>query len=253
MAEAVQHPRAPAQRRDGRAVLLLIEEEARLLAVLHVHEEAHAVFRHLHPVGHLAAQQAGGLLHALQPSHGNVAALPDARGLNDLHQQIAEHVLDALNAQRQRLHHQHRAELVHHQSGQKVGLGIDQPAGLGIAQELSILPRVADAPFKERPVAGLVIARQNAQADLGLGIVKAPADKLAAKIAHVHDVAVFERAVHLLDLRRVNPRMSSAHPGLPGLSQSDLSHIFSSVPSVDGGASSPATATPTVPRLKSSI
>ena len=217
MAEAVQHPRAGAQRRDGRAVLLLIEEEAGLLAVLHVHAEDDAVLLHLHQVGHLAAQEARGLLHALQAAHRHVAALPDAHGLDDLHQKIGDHVLDALDAQRQALQHQHVRILIHHQARQEVGFGVDQAAAVRVAELPAVVPSVPDAAGEELAVADFVVAGEDAQGNLALGIVEAPADELSAEVVHVHDVAVFECAVHLLNFRCVDPGMSAANAGFAGL------------------------------------
>ena len=121
VAEAIQHPRARAQRRDGRAVLLLIQEEARLLAVPSRPRRNRMPFSTISTrSGTCAAQQPGGLFHALQPAHRHVAALPDAlragRSPSGDRQIMSLMLLDA---QRQRLQHQHVAELIHHQAGQE--------------------------------------------------------------------------------------------------------------------------------------
>ena len=115
--------------------------------------------------------------------------------------------------------HQHIRELVHHQAGQEIRLGIDQAAAHGVAEQLPVFPGVPDAAGEELPVAGLVLPGQYAQGNLALGVVEAPADELAPEVVHIHDVAVFKRAVHLLDLRGVDPGMSPAHTGLAGLAK----------------------------------
>ena len=48
MGKAVQYPGILAQPLDGQAVVFLVQEEAGLLTVLHIHLIAHAVFHDLH-------------------------------------------------------------------------------------------------------------------------------------------------------------------------------------------------------------
>ena len=223
MAEHIDHARAGAQRRDGRAVLLLVEEEARLLAVLHVHGIHDAVFHHRHAVGHVSIEQARGFLHAFQAAHGHIVALINALWPDHFHQNIGQFALPQFHAQRKHLHHQHAAELVHHQPGQKIRLGIDGAAAVHVAKALAVLPGRAHAPREEIRVDGLVVRGEDAQGDLRGGVVqRAGQERALGAVDLGHARRAF--AFHALDFRGVQPGMPAAHAGFPGFAQCNLRH-----------------------------
>ena len=240
MAEAVQHARALAQGRDGGAVFLLIEEEAGLLAIFHVHDEAQAVFYHVDRVGHLAIEQAGRLLQALQAAHRHVAALPDAFGMHDLGQVAHNRLLPLLNAQAQRLHDQVVAELVHDQAGQKVALGKDQAAAGRVAEQLAVVPGLLHAAAEEGLIHRLVVRGQHAQGNLALGVVKRPAQVGVVTGNDVHHVARLEAALDPLNVGGEYPRVSGTNAALARLAKYGLGHEKSSFQNPPGGGYTPS-------------
>ena len=107
MGEAVEHAATAGKARDREAVILLVEEEAGLLAVLHVHAVIDAVLADLRHGAHghvpaLEREPALPLLHALKGADGRVVALENAVDHNavlgeDLDEQREKHLLDALH------------------------------------------------------------------------------------------------------------------------------------------------------------
>ena len=109
MGEAVQYPvrqDAPAQVLYGQTVILLVQEETCLLAVLHIYHVADAVFRNLHLGVKWFADKSFVPLHAfLEPYLGITSFIYAADGYAVLGQDLPEHVhyhgFQPVNTQRQ--------------------------------------------------------------------------------------------------------------------------------------------------------
>ena len=107
--EAVQYPvrqDAPAQVLYGQTVILLVQEETCLLAVLHIYHVADAVFRNLHLGVKWFADKSFVPLHAfLEPYLGITSFIYAADGYAVLGQDLPEHVhyhgFQPVNTQRQ--------------------------------------------------------------------------------------------------------------------------------------------------------
>ena len=219
--EAVQHPHARHKRRDGGAVFLLVEEKARLLALLDIHQKAHAVFLHLHAIRHLAKEQARLLAQALQLAHGHVVSLVHAARRKLLHQRVHDIALEPLHAKAENLQHDHVAELVRDHSGQAVALGEDQAAAVQVRKAAAVVQRAMDPPADERRVDGLVPPGEDAQADLRARIVHRHGQKPARRGEHPDGQAV-RRAVLALDIASEYPGMPAEHALLAAPAQVNI-------------------------------
>ena len=164
--KAVQHPLAPGQLGHLAAVVLLVQEEAGLLAVFKVHPVAHAILADFRPgllggLEPLQGEPALVLLQTLPGAEGHVVALKDALDVlavlaQHVHQDGEEDRLELLHAIGQGLGDQHRAEAVHGQAGELVGLAEDHPAA---AQVVGAHYRLAVGPGVFHPAAPKVFVK----------------------------------------------------------------------------------------------
>ena len=226
--EAVQHPATPGKPRHGLAVELLIQEEAGLLAVLHVHLVIDAVFADLHQ-GALRRGEPGqgipalALLQPLQLPDGHVVALEEAADLlpvlpQNLHQEGEKQIFDALDPHREGLRHQNIAKAIHRQAGEAVRLPEDQPAAvrLPVHHRLAVAPGVLDAPPPEGRVEAVVcVAGEQPDADLALLAEKAGAQVAPLAADGVHQGAVGGLSLPAHHLALVDPGVSGLDPVRP--------------------------------------
>ena len=226
--EAVEHAAAAGKARDREAVILLVEEEAGLLAVLHVHAVIDAVLADLRhgARGHVPAlerEPALPLLHTLKRADGRVIALENAVDHNavlseDLDEQREKHLLDALHADGEGLRDEQVFKAVHRQAGEAVRLAEDDAAAGNVRahDRLAVVPSVADAAAPEVRVEAVVrVAGEQADTDLALAGEKAAA-KVFPFLAHrVHERAVFHALGRGDDLLRVDPRVAALDPAGP--------------------------------------
>ena len=224
MGEAVQHAGILYKGGDSGAVFLLIEKEAGLLAFLYVNPEVNAVLDHLHPIRHIAADEAFGQLETLQRANGYVAALIDARRMQQLLQRVGSVMLEALHAQRQTLHDQHVAEAVHDQRGQTVAFGKNHAAGMQIGKGTAVIDGLLYAAENKVAVNRLVMQRHHPQRNLRLGIIERPTEKSSAAGQDVYYVAGCEAALNLPNIAAENPRMTAEHAFLFAGIQNGLCH-----------------------------
>ena len=204
MAEAVHHARTGGEARDGGAVVLLIEEEARLLAVLKVEPVEYAV------LAHRDARGAGNARRAIPPAHaqveallladGGVAALEDGAHVLAVLAQHAqgepvEHLAPELHAVGAHLCDQHILVAVDHEARQPVRLGEDHAAAvqIGAHDAAAHLPCPAHLALPERIVDAVVgIARDDAHADTAQARVESGALPGAVLLDDVDDGAVLD-------------------------------------------------------------
>ena len=161
MGEAVQHLRTGAQRPDGLAVVFLIEEKACFLSFGHVYEISDAVFHNLHLGVKGGGQEAFDPGHSLLLPHFCVRALVNSPNGNavlrhQFFQGFQNEGLIPIHAQRQRLHHQHVGELVHHQTGQEIRLAENHPAAAGVHHLFPVFPGVLH-PHSEKILVDFLI------------------------------------------------------------------------------------------------
>ena len=252
MREAVEDPLARRQARHGAAVVLLVEEEARLLAVLEVDVVTHAVLAddaagrrgRLRPgaggapgraVGSIPGRTAGRALEripalierkALLLANLGIVALVDAGDVlavlaQDAREQREQHGAEALHAHGEAFGHQDVLVAVDHQAREGVGLAEDKAAAVGVGHashdRLAILPRPTDFALPKRLVKAVVrVARHDADADLALQRDGTGPQIGALLVDDVDQIAVF-------DLAPV------------GRGRSDLEHLGVVDPHVAGG------------------
>ena len=212
MGEAVQDPGAFAEAVDRSSVVLLIEEEACLLAVFHVDYVADAVLGDLHFGIEGRRQKALFAGEALELADLGVASLIDSAHADAVLVQHGDQgcqniALQAVNAKREGFHDQNIFVLVDSQSRQEIGLSEDQAAAGGVDHLLSVLPGASD-PLREKggrhrlfPAAG-----EKAHSDLGLCIHKAVSHEISVEVLYGQNIAVPELTAQLGDLVVVDPQ-----------------------------------------------
>ena len=235
MGEAVQHLAAANQRGEGDAVFLLVEEEAGFLPVGDVHQELDAVFFHFNGGGEFAAQEARLLGETFQLAHGHIVALVNAAAAGDVHDRVAENILVAVDAQRQRLHHADIGKFIDDQCGQEVTLAVDQTAGIEVAEVLAVIVGALHAGIEKVPVNRLVLASEHAQRDHGSGIIIRAAEKFAAGGVQINHVAGLGAGFHAVNVAAKNPRMAHFHAAFLGGFEISFRHDVLSSGSVGCG------------------
>ena len=222
MGEAVQHPGAPAEPPHRLAVILLVQEEAGLLAVLHIHEVADPVLHDLHLGVKGSPQEALVPFHPLLEADLGVAALIDAPDGDavlgqQLLQQLHDGDLEAVDAQSQGLYHQHVGELVHHQPRQEVRLPENQAAAAGVHHLFPVLPGVFQ-PHEEEILVDLRVRvpGEHPNGKLGAPVQKALAQRPAVLAADPDQAAVLRPRRDIRDLIVIDP--GAAFLQVPSLS-----------------------------------
>ncbi len=167
VAEGVQHPAVPGHAAQGQAVLPLVQEEARLLALQEVHAERRRPFPDRDRSAQAALQQAVHHLQALLLAAG-LAALHEDRDAPLLGQGLQFRppgLPQGLQAGRAHLEHQGVGVAVHHETREQVPLAEDPAAArLGAVQaEGRAEPDRGLQPFpEERRIQGCVLEAEDA-------------------------------------------------------------------------------------------
>ena len=118
---------------DGRTVVLLIQEEAGLLSVLHVDQIPDAILNDRHIRVELRSDKPFCARKPLQLTYLGVASFVDASDPDTVFGHcIREHVQDhhfvRLRPEREGLHDKHIPELIHRETRQKIRLPEQNPA-----------------------------------------------------------------------------------------------------------------------------
>ena len=211
MGEAVQHIRAPADLMDGPAVFLLVQEKARLLAVLHIHDVADAVFRDGDLRFKRLSQEALEALQTFLFADFGIRSFIDASDLyavlcQDFCQGLQYDPLDLFHSQSQGLGHQDVFVLVYGKTRQEIRLAEDDPAGGGINDFLPVVPGGPDPPFQEGSGDLFrLFPGQDPDPDPGAEVDKAIAQKVAVEVFYGEDVSVFKIAFDPVDLIVIDP------------------------------------------------
>ena len=228
MAEAVEHAAPAGDLPNGAAVVLLVEEEARLLAVLDVKVKDKAVlddldagaFRNLRG---LAVPPALVLRQALLRAGRRVVALVDAAhvlavGLERLEQQGIDRGSEELHAHRAHLRDQHVLIAVDDEAGHAVCLREDHAAGVDVGLAagkgasahgcLAVFPCPGDPAGPEGLVDAVVgVARDDAHANLRL-LGKKPGSLPGAVLLKDVDHRAVGAGLGLEDLPLEDPRVT---------------------------------------------
>ena len=222
--KAVQHPLAPGQLGHLPAVVLLVQEEAGLLAVFKVYPVAYAVLADLGPgllgmLEPLQGEPALVLLQALTLAQRHIVALENALDIlsvlaQHIHQNGEENGFQLFHAVGQGLGHQHRTEAVYRQAGKLVGLAEDDPAAAEILRphhRLAVGPGVFHTAAPEVLVKAVVgVAAEKPYPDLAVLAQKAGAQVAAFGADHVHRPAVGGGGIGLVG------ELFCVHPGVAG-------------------------------------
>ena len=143
--KAVQDTGTGAEFCDCMTIFLLIEEKAGLLAVFDIHDIADAVFRDGNKRIERITYKAFGAGQTFLLTDLCVAALinaahPDPVFRQDLCQRGKNDRFETVDSQRQGFHDQNILVLVDRDTGEKIRLAEDDPAGGGIDYLFAILP-----------------------------------------------------------------------------------------------------------------
>ena len=227
--EAVQHGVSGGEACHGPAVVLLVEEETGLLAVLEIDVIVDAVLADLGLGGggvRLTRQlePALVLLEALLGAQSLVVPLVDAVdglavGPQHLGEEGEEEGLELLHPHAEGLGDEDVVEAVHGQARELVGLTKDDPAGREVGRlkdGLAVGPRILHPTPPEAGVEGIVgVAGDETDADLALEGDEAGAEVGTLGAHHVGEGAVLRLALgEGEDVVFVHPRVSAHKAGL---------------------------------------
>ena len=182
------------------------------MAFLHIHPEMNAVFHHFHPVGNGAVQQAGLLGQPFQLPHGNVVALINTGGVDFLRQRVHDVLLELLHAEAQHLQHYDIAKFVGDDGRQTVAFRKQQTAAVQVSKGTAVVDGRFHLPVDESAVDGFFFPAQDAQADLGAGIIDRHGQKPAPAGHDAYYVAVLTGAFDPVDIAAEHPRVSAVDP-----------------------------------------
>ena len=224
VSKAVQHRVPRRNAGHGAAIVLLVEEEAGLLAVLKIDVVENAVLADL-GLGGGRVRFAGQLKPALvllQPlfgAQGFVVALIDAVdglavGPQHFCQDREEHGLELFHPNAQGLGDEDAAETVHGQAGELVGLTEDDAACgqvVRLQHGLAVAPRILGPAPPEGRIEGIIgVAGDEPDADLALQRNKTGAEVGTLGADHIGEGAVFGLRLRAFeDVVLVHPRVAA--------------------------------------------
>jgi len=242
VAEAVEHVAAGRVLRDERAVVALVDVEARLVAVRHVDVIAHAVLVDDQRRGRrVAREHAGGLREPFLVADRHVGALVHVRAAGRADQRLHDRVLPRFDARGHELAHELAARRGVRFGVRFGGIGDvvvdDQPRqAVGFAEHeahrararhhrVAVRDRALHAALEERVVDRLgLVEAPHAHADLRLRAVRAAREEAAVVCAHDHGGARRGLAVDAVDRIRVDPRMPALQRFVLGRFEGDGVH-----------------------------
>ena len=178
------------------------------------------------------------LLHPLQLTDLDIISFIDAgdRELplpQYLDEAVQEFLLIPLHPQREHLHGKHIAEAIHRKSRQLVRFPENQAAAVIVFLPhhlQAVIHRIRCAALPEGCVEGIIrIRRKNADGDFRVRIVETASHEFPLLRLHTHDITGFDAFVRVLDLRPVDPRVSSLRREFRSLTDDDFLQMFHSL------------------------
>ena len=197
---------------DRPPVVLLIQEEAGLLAVFHIYNIADAVLGDQYFGIEGFCEEAFFTRHAFQLTDLGVAALIDAAHFDPvlserLHQSCQNVSLEAVDAERQGFHDQHVFIFIDGQTGQEIRFAKQKAAAGRVDHFLSVLPRALHALCQKRGRHGLVFAAgQEADSDLGFPVDEPVSHEVSVEVLDRDDIAILKVSAELRDLVVIDPQ-----------------------------------------------
>ena len=205
-------------------VILLVEEEAGLLAVFYINRIFDAVFDNLgsHSAGfgaQIGSKPVLALLHALQQADSYVVALVQATDFlshlaQNFNQQFKQHLLAHFNTQGQGLRYQQIIIAVYGQSGEHIRFAENQTAAVKITlahNRQAVIQRIAQTTLPKGLVKLIIsISGNNAHTDFGMVVHKTGAQILALGRYYIHQITVGIIAFNFSYLFTEHPGMTAA-------------------------------------------
>lgn len=158
-------------------------------------------------LGNGAVDAAGRLRKSFLFADGHVVALIDAARRENFRQQPDQRFLPALHAERGDLERKAVGKFIDRQAGQAVRFSEHDAAGIRKAEAPAVFPCAQEAAAEKFPVDRLVcVAREHADADLGVRVPETARGKAQAAVEHVHKAALFAGVVGPVQLVFKDPR-----------------------------------------------
>ena len=211
MSEAVQNLLTLAESLNSKAIILLVQEEAGLLAILHIYHIADTIFNDFNLGIKRFADEAFHALHALLQADLGVTALVNAADGNailsqDFLQLVQNDRLETVNAQSQGFDYQNIGKLVDDDTRQEICLTEDQAAAGSVYGCFAVLPGVTDTHLNESVIDyGIFFAGHHTDGDFGTGVDKALAHRIAVKVRNENHITVLERSLNFVNLVIIDP------------------------------------------------
>ena len=211
MGETVQHFFAFAEALHSQTVVFLVQEEAGLLPVFHIHQIAHAVFQNLYFRVKRLSDKSFQTFHSfLLPDFGVAPFIDPADTDPVLGQYALQDLQDGefqpVNSQSERFHHQHIRKFIHHQTRQKIRFAENEPAAAGITHRFPVVPRVSHPAFQKCFINEMFfLAGHKAHPDLRVYIDKTVSHKIPVKIVNSHQITIFKSTQDAFDLVVIDP------------------------------------------------
>ncbi len=214
VAEHIQHPPVAHVIAQSRPVGAMIEKPAGFLAAERRRREAKSVFLQSHRLRYLAVGHRHRFRQGLGAAHAAVITQQDAGGRKHLYQRLHNGILERLHTRGGDLHHQHIAEAVHHQTGQKITVAVNQAVVGPVGEPPTQAEGDIETMHQQRFVEGNTqVPGKQPPADQTVGVDGRQAQCLAPGALH-HDLLPglkgFQRRRRRVHLVAVNPQMPAA-------------------------------------------
>jgi hypothetical protein len=208
-AEAIEDVATFRKGGHGLVVGLLVEIHAGLMAA----DEVGLKFQVVEVYGDFAVgftgEQAVGFGEAFKFARGDIAAFHDGAGRKDFFQGGDDVGLAQIHAERGDLDDEDVLVFIDDEAAEEIALGIDDAEGGGAGQvAFADGEGGTDAFLKKFFVGADAVEREEADADLGFGIVKAGAEQALAVVLDLYEVAIGGGLGEAEDLVGVDPRMA---------------------------------------------
>ena len=196
---------------DGLPVFLLVQEEAGLLAVFHIHIILHAVLTDFDLGIKGRGQETAGAGKPLLLADLGVAPLVDAADLDAVRGEhgaegLENEAFQTVGAECERLDDQNILIFVDGDAWQEIRLAEDDAAGGGVNDFLPVLPGGTHPPGEEGIGNFLLfVPGEHPDADGRPAVDEAISEEIAVKIADRQDVAVLKRTLHPVDFVVIDP------------------------------------------------